>query len=375
MSGVLEYVTSDNKSKTFKYRYSDTTLNLSNLDISQFDVSQLESNNNLRELRLNNNKMALLDITPLTTCKQLRTLVLDGDTEVETILSPSTMEDIAKEVVLDAIDTYDSLSYLPSLNSIRISYEHVLRNEPDWKLIHLFHNALRVADYGWMGKVDLGVKKTKQVLKMIMEDGITQEVHDILFSFLIYQIENHRPTIDLDIESMKDFGDLVMLVDDVVEQRNFEMKDQYIPVLKFDVDQETIDLLRSEGESIDTHYADLRMLWLTSYGYEILESLGMGTTCEMQEFSMVQEALSSLGFEITTELDPNPYPIIGWKNRQEMRRHGVKSPEPKITLPKRLSAEMIEYIWQLAEFKNASSMLILSSRSEEPLKLNLFDLE
>jgi hypothetical protein len=107
----------------------------------------------------------------------------------------------------------------------------------------------------------------------------------------------------------------------------------------------------------------------------MLESLEMGTTCEMREFSMVREALSTLGFKIKTELDPNPYPIIGWKNRQEMRRHGVKSHEPKITLPKRLSAEMIEYIWQLAEFRNASSMLVLSSRSEEPVRLNLFDLE
>jgi hypothetical protein len=375
MSGVIEYVTTDNKSKKIKYRYSDTTLNLSNLDICQFDVSQLESNNNLRELRLNDNNMTRLDITPLTTCKQLRTLVLDGETEVETILSPFTMEDIAKEVLLDAVETYNSLSYLPSLNSIRISYGHVLRNEPDWKLIHLFHNALRVSDYGWMGKVDLGLQKTKQVLQMILDDGFTQEIHNLLFSFLTHQIETHGPTIDLDIESMKNFGDLVMLVDDVVEQRNSEMKNQYIPVLKFDVDQETIDLLRSTGESIDTHYADLRMLWLTSYGYEMLESLEMGTTCEMREFSMVREALSDLGFEVRTELDPNPYPIIGWKNRQEMRHHGVKSPEPKITLPKKLSPGMIEYIWQLAEFKSASSMLILSARSQEPLRLNLFDLE
>jgi len=373
VSDTLEYVTSAGELKKFKYDHSDSTLDLSNLNLSEFDASQLILYNNLRELRLNKNNLDRIDITPLVSCKNLRTLILDGETEVETILSNHTMDDIADEVILDAVDTYSSLSYLPSSSSIAFSYKHVLRNGPDWKLIHLFHNTLRVIGYGWMGKVDLGLKKTKMTLETILENGASQKIHDLLFSFLIDQIENHGPTIDLDIQSMKQYGDLVMFVDDVVEQRNAEMNDQYIPVLQFDVDQETIDLLKSTGESVDTHYADLRMLWLTSYGYEILESLSMGTTCEMREFSIIREALSSLGFEIKTQLDPNPYPIIGWKNREEMRRHGVDSPEPKISLPKRLSDEMVAYIWQLAEFRNASSMIIISTHSDKSLRLNLFD--
>lgn len=363
MSNVLKYITSDGTQKEIESGRNDTTIDLSNLNIQHFDTSQLIEFNNVRELHLNENKIGRLDITPLISCKKLNTLILDGETDVETILSYETMEDIAKDVIIDAVDTFDALAYLPSLNSIKASYDHVRKQEPDWKIIHLFQNSLRVIGCGWMGMLDIGLKKSTQILKQLLNSGYSQDLQDTLLSYLLEVIDNKEPTIDLDIESMKDYGDLVLLIDDVVEQRNAEMQNQFVPVLAFDIDKESISILESVGESVDTHYADLRMLLLTSYGYEILESLTMGTTCEMREFSKIQEVLTSLGYEIKTNLDSRPYPIIGWKNRKTMRKLGIESPEPEIKLPKQLSSEMIEYIWQLAEFRTSISKIVISASS------------
>jgi hypothetical protein len=185
------------------------------------------------------------------------------------------------------------------------------------------------------------------------------------------KIRNGEPTIDLDIQMMKHHGDLVMLIDDVVEQRMGEMQDLVVPVMMFPIDNASILLLESVGESVDTHYVDLRSLLLTAYGYELIESLSMGTTCEMRDFSKVQKALTSLGFDIETIVDPRPYPIIGWKNREIMKGHGFESPEPIIELPKQLSSEMVTYIWQLADFRSNVSMTLIAASSDDSIKIDL----
>ncbi|MGY5879895.1 MAG: hypothetical protein RTV31_06570 [Candidatus Thorarchaeota archaeon] len=375
MSDILYYITSDGSQREKRYDVHDSTIDLSNLDILHFDTSQLMSNNLVRELRLNSNNIERLDITPLVSCKKLGTLILDGETDAETLLSYETMEDIAKEVLLDAVETFDALTFLPSLTSIKASYDHVRRNEPDWKMIHLFQNSLRVIGFGWIGMFDIGLKESMQILKQLLDSGNLQKIQDRLLSLLAEKIDNGNPTIDLDIQMMKHYGDLVMRIDDVVEQRTDEMQNQFVTVMAFPIDKESIVLLESVGESVDTHYADLRMLWLTAYGFELLESLSMGTTCELREFSKIQNALSSLGFDLKTNLDPRPYPIIGWKNREVLLDQGIESPEPKIELPKQLSYEMMEYIWQLAEFRSNASMTLIAASSDDTIKIDLSRLE
>jgi len=375
VSDVLRYITSDGSLREKKYDDNDSTVDLSNLDIHHFDTSQLMSNDRLRELRLNGNKIERLDITPLIECKKLGTLMLDGETDVDTILSYETMEDVAKEVVYDAVDEFDALSFLSSLNSISASYKYVRKHEPDWKMIHLFQNSLRVAGFGWMGMLDIGLKKSEQILKQFLDSGNSQELQNQLISLLVGKINNGDPTINLDIDMMKHYGNLVMLIDDAVEQRMDEMKNLVVPVMTFPIDAESILLLESVGESVDTHYVDLRPLMVTAYGYEILESLEMGTTCEKREFSKVQDALHALGFDVKTSLDPRPYPIIGWKNRKVLQEQGIESPEPVIELPKQLSYEIMVYIWQLAEFRSNASMTLVAASSDETIQIDLSRLE
>ena len=120
MSFVLRYVTSNGTIMEYEFERNDSIIDLSNRDIFEFDVSQLKSNNHIRELRLNGNNISRMDLTPLLSCKTLKTLRLDDATEGETILRDRTMEKISKRVVYDEITNFDSLSYLPSLDSIHV---------------------------------------------------------------------------------------------------------------------------------------------------------------------------------------------------------------------------------------------------------------
>ena len=353
VSFVLRYTTSEGTQSETEFDKEARTIDLSNKDIIGFDTSQLVPNNQVKELLLDGNNISRLDLTPLLSCKNLQTIELDYETDGETILSDSVMEKLADEVLYDEITNFDALSYLPSLDSIRYSFPYVRKREQIWKLIHLFQNALDVLGLGGMGILDIGIKESERILKEILKTGCRDEIKETLMTALIEQIDRGGPTINLDVEFMKKHGELVMRIDDVVELRNEEMKHQYVPVLTFAIDQESIEILESVGESVDTHYADLRMLLLTAYGYEVLESLAMGTTCGMKTFSKVADSLSTLGFNIITVPELEPYSFIGWRSRRTMKEQGFESPEPKINIPSKFSSEMIEYIWQLTEFRNS----------------------
>lgn len=130
MSYILRYIQSDGTQKESEFDSGESTIDLSNRDIVQFDVSQLRSNGRITELRLDGNKLSRVDLTPLRSCKKLQTIILDDTTDGETILSDSSMEKISKDVVYDEITNFDSLSYLPSLNSIGYSLPYVKKREP-----------------------------------------------------------------------------------------------------------------------------------------------------------------------------------------------------------------------------------------------------
>jgi hypothetical protein len=92
----------------------------------------------------------------------------------------------------------------------------------------------------------------------------------------------------------------------------------------------------------------------------------------MREFVKIQDALSSLGFNVRTVLDSRSHSIIGWRNRKVLREQGIESPEPEIKLPKQLSYEMVEYIWLLAGFRSNTSRTMIAT--DGSVKINLSDL-
>ncbi len=356
MSFVLRYITTDGTVESSHFDEDETHIDLSKKNIADFDVSQLINNKKIEILNLQGNKIPRLDLTPLRSCKRLDTILLDGWTDGETLLSDSSMDKVSNEILYHEIINFDALSYLPSLDSIRYIFPYVRKREPKWKLLHLLRNTLIHLDMGWMGYLDFGPKQCERLVKKLLSDGLTEDVHDQLVTGLIEQIDRGGPTIDLDVESMKDYGELVIRIDDVVEQRVREMQSQVVPILgRLGVDEEIIDLLESVGESIDTHYAELRMLWLSAYGYEVLTSLNLRTVCEMRLFSKVEEAFSALGYDLQVESLVDNYSFISWKSRRTMKEQGFDSPEPPEDFPQHISHELREYIWELAEYRHSIS--------------------
>ena len=354
MSFVLRYITTDGNESTSQFDKDEPNIDLSNKNIVEFDVSQLIGRKDTEILNLQGNRIPRLDLTPLRSCKRLDTILLDGSTDGETLLSDSTMEKISDDDLYHEIINFDALSYLPSLESIRYVFPHIRKHEPPWKLLHLFRNTLIHLNLGWIGYLDVEVKQCERLVKKLLFDSFTADVQTDLINALIEQIDRGGPTIDLDVESMKDYGELVIRIDDVVEQRIREMERQVVPILGHVVfDEEIKDLLESVGESIDTHYAELRMLWLSAYGYEVLTSLNLRTVCEMKHFSKVEDAFSALEYDLQVESLVEQYSFITWKSRRTMKEQGFDSPEPPENFPQYISHELREYIWELAEYRHS----------------------
>jgi hypothetical protein len=101
------------------------------------------------------------------------------------------------------------------------------------------------------------------------------------------QIKQGGTTIGFDVEKMKEHPSFVRFVDTILELRRREMNRVII----------NTNLLNSDT-GLTT--VDLRPLWLTAYGFQVLRALKMGTSCSLHEFSKVQKALDKAGFEIET---------------------------------------------------------------------------
>ena len=236
MSFILWYTASDGSKVETEFKEDASIIDLRNRDIVEFDASQLIDNNHIKELRLAGNRIPRIDLTPLKSCNRLKKILLDDTTEGETLLRDSTMEKLSKQVLYDKISNFNSLSFLPSLDSVKYTFSLLKRREPKWKLIHLFLNSLYLLGLGWMGNLDIGVKSSERLLKRILKSGDDKEIQNILMTALIGQIDRRGSTINLDVNEMKKHGDLVMRIDDVVDLRTEEMKDQYVPVLTLDID-------------------------------------------------------------------------------------------------------------------------------------------
>jgi len=352
------------------------TIDLSSRNISQIDLSSLRSNSSLRALHLNENQLSVLDleplrgctnlrslhlqenqitrldVTPLIRCSKLNSIWLDDDVENETLLSNSNMENRASDYVIDQIGTFDSLSNLLSLSAVFHVYQLVKKHEPDWKIVHLFHNALALSGLGGAGMLDVKVSLQRKLLEQIESKTFKDELQEFALSALCAQIDRGGPTVNLDIDFMNLHGDLAIRIDDVLELRQCEMQNVQVPILKWAIDNESVELMELAGERVHTTYAELSYLLLTAYGYEILESLNIGTIIDLDSFCKVEDALESMGFNIVTNIDPTPYDQMSRSSRKVLKSSGIQVKEPDISSPKDISLPLVEYIWALADFRS-----------------------
>jgi len=113
-------------------------------------------------------------------------------------------------------------------------------------------------------------------------DQISKAVQEKMLNSAIKQIDSGHTTLGLKIEEIvSKYPELASRFDDVMNLRTIELE---------------------EVETYVGHwkYVDLRGLWLTAYGFEILSALNMDLIITKSDFELVQDAFRKKGLVLKT---------------------------------------------------------------------------
>ncbi|TFG12150.1 hypothetical protein EU537_10050 [Candidatus Thorarchaeota archaeon] len=244
--------------------------------------------------------MQELDITPLLATRELGLNVIGSP--VHTVFSKAAVEQ-ANPHLATKVNHFDSIRNRYTVATVRSLLPLIVKYEDSkWKIRHLAFGLTKDIDIQGMGLIDIPLDKFQSHL----QETASSDLSEFLVSFYCDQIDRGGTTIGADIQGLSEHdGECAIRAKAIINLRNEEMKQVY--VLK------------------NSHTIDLRPLWLTAYGFQILSGLKLGLECSKEEFEQVQEAIEKLGFEI------------------EVREDGLTD------YPDTISPELWEYIWRLAE--------------------------
>jgi hypothetical protein len=311
MGITLEFTTTDDRQGKAEYDCDVTVINLEGKSISTIDLTPLNSCTKLKTLNLQENKLKRLDLTPLRTCKALREFQVDRRVVQDTFLGEEHFENVRFRHELK----FNVPVRLPSLDAISDVFPLVGGRDPAWKTVHMFHEVLSILNLGWIGLLDIEVDLMESLLRSILTDAQKEHARELMREratpLIINQIESGGTTIGLEPERL---GEAATRIDRVAELRREEMSQVIL--------HEYYELKRLLNSIID-----LRPLWLTAYGHQVLTVLGLGTRCISSIFESLKAKLESdLGYELQTTDDED----LKW--------------------PTAISEPLREYIWKIADF-------------------------
>ncbi|MHA1949467.1 MAG: leucine-rich repeat domain-containing protein [Candidatus Thorarchaeota archaeon] len=278
------------------------------LDLSPLVVCEL-----LEELYLQENELKKLDLTPLGLSRGLGSGSFDFNFAVspaiqwiETLFSEENFWPLHNEMKIDI--RFDAPSFSTDLTVIFRILNEVITQEPKWKTTHLLHNALSLLGLDWVGMMDTDTESLLKEFLMGQNELDQGALLKRVISLVSAQIDSGSTTIGLDIDRMAEYPELAVKFDRVADLRRREL--------------EQVDVIETDLG------LDLRPLWLTAHGFQILSALGLGTSCGADEAGSIQTALSDLGFTLQTT------------------HSGSSKHVTDISLPLR------DYIWHLADYKS-----------------------
>ncbi|MBD3158895.1 MAG: leucine-rich repeat protein [Candidatus Lokiarchaeota archaeon] len=257
----------------------------------------------LQKLFLWGNQLQELDLTPLASCSSLQELLL-GHADSVTLLSRETMN---TRGLRRKPNRYDFPVHILSLRHLRVLLHLLRKHEPDvdWKETHLTQGLVTALDLDELPLLDITHEKRDAILDEDESESMRQKVIEALCR----QIDDNGTTIGMDVErAVAAHGELANRMEWILELRQQELEDITLGINPY-------------GETVN-----LKALWLTAYGHQVLSSMGLGLSCSKDQFRQVRESLARLGVEVeTTESDEPVYP------------------------PTKISDALKEYIWRLAE--------------------------
>jgi hypothetical protein len=293
------------------------TLNLANNMLEELDLTPLSGNETLVELRLENNHLPSLDLWPLANCSALTRLNLTQTRLQNLDLTPVLAR---SHVLLDSsvvIYSDNILRYLLTTKELSerfllvrpdrapwtappvlmwVSYE-TLAKKMGWSAIRkrILTVLNQTTENDWyaiqrgfligFGMEELaGFDGNPSKLLDNTDDSMDYEnarraIFDRAVDLLDEQITNEGPTLFLDAEAMK-------------ETRASKLIAKIVEARKQEIDNTTV--LTKGSTSL------MNSLWLTHYGYKILEALGVGMRHFGVEIEKVKQSLDELGFSLKT---------------------------------------------------------------------------
>ena len=185
----------------------------------------------------------------------------------------------------------------------------------EWKRAIIAQDILEQIQPGYTGYLkgtpDMlqSIYKPRKSLKKML-DEIQERINDLQYE----QIDAGGTTIGIDIEEMKEYGHNAVRIPHLLELRINEIRDVRVLVV--------------------SDVADLRALWLTAYGFEILRSLRLGTWVKADEVERVLLHLNN-----ATDL---AYGESHYLLKSSKKYHKLLEEMP-------ISQPLREFIWRLAD--------------------------
>ncbi len=110
-------------------------------------------------------------------------------------------------------------------------------------------------------------------------DTLKQYIRDRIFIDLEEQIKNSGPTIFLQLDKMKE-TDFSVLIPSILDRKRMEI-------------ESTVLFLQDDG------CVDLQPLWITSYGYKILQANHCRLIPTAEQFEVISDSIKELGLHLT----------------------------------------------------------------------------
>jgi hypothetical protein len=280
------------------------SLSLSHNQLQTVDLTPLTSSIELEGLYLGWNQLQTIDLTPLTSCPELKELILLNNQlqyldltplAASTSLYDFSIDETVKSSFWIRIPFYEDMFEEYELDEIGSipTYERP-KEDYQWRVVRDITGgyfviplrvqqdvlyALGLKDYGFIDWDLSGV------FRFFSPETPHNEVVDKIKGMLIGEIEiaidEGRATTSLNLEQLsEEHSAIAKRYQKVIELRKSEITDLVI---------------KTTDEKVD-----LRGLWLTAYGYEVLSSLNMRLYSTHQEFKRVKEAFEKIGFILQT---------------------------------------------------------------------------
>ncbi len=337
-------------------------LSLANNLLESVDLTPLGACKNFRILFLNNNRLTDIDLTSLEACTELRWLVLNNNQQLQNIdLSPLIMCRDLKTLELSsnrlrAVNLVP-LSYCTDLHLVSLDYTHISALDIT-PIIRSERLSLKEVShlYSWLPQKDSRYRRPEEkyswsfLYQVADENGKDRRVqYDILHALGLNDygfVDTDLRDIFLEVPPETPPGEvqsklIPTLIDEVIAAvdcsdttigLNLEkvvtkhseiarIAKKIIKLRKDEMKETQIGLTRGE--------VDLRGLWTTAYGYEILMALDEGLTTKPQRYQEIDSALIKLRL----------YPKTG----------------AKFISPDTMSNELKESIWWFAEYRKGAS--------------------